>query len=179
MRIYTLLQIVAVSLIPAAAFAWPNVDRIEVGTREVPYQISNGTRTESGVVRYKVYLMRTVNQKGKVSTWSHPIDDRQCEWRVSGHMDREVCFQPIMGGESCNNGWQKTTPVNIPGKSNGLASPLDHDPCSDYTSRINDDTNQAKSALSAALQQLSDQDLDGDLASTMRGRGANVTYARN
>ena len=155
------------------ALAW-GTDTVEVANLTVPYKITTGDNSETGTVKYHIYLNRNIHESGSPSTIFHPVDDRQCDWSIDGHMDRVVCVTSIMGGTSCKNNFAKNLPINISGQSGAPSNWLDHRPCSDFINQINAQTDQlVRSMDTHALIQA---DLDGDLKSTMQGSGVRVTY---
>ena len=164
---------VSLTAFSGAVFAWGS-DTVEVANLVVPYKITSSSNTETGTVKYHIYLSRDINESGAASTMFHPVDDRQCSWSMQGHMDRVVCFTSIMGGTSCNNNLAKNLPINISGQSGAPSNWLDHRPCSDFIGQINSQTQQLISSLDT--QALIQRDLNGDLKQTMQGSGAQVTY---
>jgi hypothetical protein len=168
------LAAVAAIGISGIALAW-GTDTIEVADLTVPYKISTGSNTETGVVKYHIYLTRTIHEGGHPAHGFPPEPDtRQCDWNMQGHIDRVVCFTSIMGGTSCNNSLSKNLPIDISGQSGAPSNMFDHRPCSDFIGQINSQTDTLKTQMDTHA--LIQADLDGDLKSTMQGSGAQVNY---
>lgn len=156
-----------------AVWAWGD-DVVEVANLSVPYKISSSEGSERGVVKYHIFLTRHIHEGGEPSSIFHPADDRQCDWRMEGHMDRVVCMTSLTGVTSCNNSLAKNLPINLSGQSGAPSNWFDHRPCSDFIGQINSQTEQLKSSMNVTA--LVQADLNGDLKQTLQGGGVTVTY---
>jgi len=121
-------------------------DDYQITAKVIPVVLQRGDQVEYGRLVYTAWVHKHEQETGKSSKplEGHFIDDRQCNWQVSGHMQRQYFVTSLMGEEDGQAASTVHLPIQLTGQSNGLASFLDHDPCSDYRGHINKTVADAK-----------------------------------
>lgn len=158
--VFTSIALLSAASIPANA-GYDRTDDYEVSQKVIPVKLQRGDQVEYGRLVYNAWVRKHERETGQPSMplRGHPIDDRECSWQVSAHMDRQYFVSSILGGDDPIPAKSVSIPLTINGRSNGLASFLDHDPCSDYRGRINGDVEGLKTSVEAVFDEKVNEDL--------------------
>lgn len=160
MKLILSAAVVCIAFVSTAASAeYSNTNDVQVSQKIIPVKLKRGQQTEIGRLIYTSWVRLNEQESGKASTITHPIDNRQCGWSISAHMQRQYFVTSVLGAEDSLPASGVVVPLTINGKSNGLASVLDHDPCSDFRSRIDQDVASLKAATLAQFDARMNEDL--------------------
>lgn len=132
-------------------------------TRLFQGQMQDGT-----VVTYKAiwqgYRDMAWNESGGPSTLTHPVDNRQCHWTVSGWITRRVAVE-IAGQEYFNDNIQRVFNQNkVNQGSDFQVLRLRSENCNDCADRRNSDFDDMANNVNGAIQGTADSDLQSVLA---------------
>ena len=153
--------LVSALMTDTAQAGYTHNDNYVVTTKAIPVKLVRGEQVEYGRLVYKGWVNKVENQTGSVSKplTGKFVDNRQCNWQISGRMQRQYFVTSITGKEDSQPAAILNIPLNYNGNSNGLASFLDHDPCSDYRGQINNHVASMKNQVAAQFDQKMNEDL--------------------
>ncbi len=155
MKFASLLTATALIAQPMTALAgYIHNDDYVVTTKSVPVKLMRGELVEYGRLEYRAWVHKREQQTGHTFK---PLsgkfsDTRQCRTQISGHMTRSYHTVSLIGKEDSQGTAAISIPVAVSVNSNGLASILDHDPCSDYRGQINQAVAQSKAKVLAQFE---------------------------
>jgi hypothetical protein len=134
----------------------------EVGRIPSSFMISykDGTK-ESIIIKYVGEAALNVSQSGSSSSFSHPIDNRRCNWSTEATVTRQLCVVSKSLGEQCQGNLTKVFYITGSGKGdsfNPLKADFQGENCNAACGKFVGDYNAAKSAVTASLNGIYEQD---------------------
>ena len=132
------LAFAAVCLVPSQAAAFDfKKERRPIQSLEYPITFEQGGKVQTGSVYYRIYMMLDLKQRGSGPGTRKLIDNRSCQWRVTTNVDREVCFDTVMGRRSCQNELSYRLPYDrIARHTRGNL--LEYKPCKEFVEHVHD-----------------------------------------
>jgi hypothetical protein len=153
------INVFSVNKLYGGNMAYSKENTFAASTKTLPTVSRQNGAVENGRLVYHSWVKLFEHETGEPSSFTHPRDDRQCRWNISGHMQRQYFAKTMYGPEDPQPAETVTVNLTLAGTSNGLLSWLDHDPCSDFQGQISEGVNAMKAKIAAAFDQRVAEDL--------------------
>lgn len=164
-----------IGLAVASTAAWGEDETVGMRQKSFLVTYADGSR-ETYVARYRALVSYRKWQTGEASKpmSGHLFDDRQCHWDITTQVDRDVCLTSKSGQQFCQGALSRVYGTSKAGKGNDFVLlKLHPETCGDAEGRYNSDVNDAKNAVSGALDGVMQNDLEqvsSDLSSQLKAK---------
>jgi hypothetical protein len=167
---------VTISLLSCAV---AHADVSAVSQRQKPFLVRYADgNTERYVAKYTGIVDVSHWESGGPSTLTHPIDNRQCHWEIRTSIDRDVCLVSRSGEQFCQGSLHHAYGTSFAGQGSDFQlTQLHSENCGDANGRFNSDVNDAKNAVSAAMDGVMANDVarvQSDLTSATHAQSVTV-----